>query len=398
MTHGGASPSYDASVGALYVHVPFCARKCAYCDFVSDATDRNNPCMDAYLDERLHEIERSAGLGLLWGCKTAYVGGGTPTLLGAYRLGKLIRAIRDACPQLDELSCEANPDSLHDDVLAAMTEAGATRVSVGVQSLDDDELTALGRLHTAAQAAERVRAAVRAGLDVSVDLMCAIPRQTDSSWDKTLREVVGLGVGHVSVYPLVIEEGTAFHARYGSEMMPWNDEDVQAERMERAREVLEAAGLKRYEVASYARDGKRCRHNMAYWTGVEYLGLGRGAASMVGAATYSVVRELYGWLPEPPTKEREAGRGASRMRFSTLDRQVEFLDAREAWAEDLMLGMRLTQGVEAARMDEVPQVRDDLIARGLIRREGDRLAPTHDGWLLGNELFGALWELADERS
>lgn len=395
MSQGGSGPlRRDASVGALYVHVPFCARKCAYCDFVSDATARDDPCLDAYLDERLREIERSAGLGLLSTCKTAYVGGGTPSLLGASRLGRLIRAIRAACPQLEELSCEANPDSLTDDVLGAMAAAGATRVSVGVQSLDDGELVALGRLHTAAQATERVRAALRSGLDVSVDLMCAIPRQTESSWDQTLREAVGLGVGHVSVYPLVIEEGTPFHVRYGGEEAAWNDEDVQAERMERAREVLEAAGLMRYEVASYARPGKRCRHNMAYWTGVEYLGLGRGAASMVGAATYEVVRGLYGWLPGLSDEDREPGAGACRMRFSTLDRQTEFLSAREAWAEDLMLGMRLTRGVEAVRMDEAPQVRDDLVARGLIARKGDRLVPTHDGWLLGNELFGALWDLA----
>ncbi len=375
------------SVGALYVHVPFCVRKCAYCDFASSETRADDPLMDAYLNERLNELECCANAGLLDDCKTAYLGGGTPTHLGARRIGALAARIRQLCPQLIEFSCEANPDSLTNDVLATLVDAGVTRLSIGVQSLDDVELRALGRIHTAGQAKERVAAAVKTGLDVSVDLMCAVPHQTDVSWQRTLEEAIDLGIDHLSVYPLTIEEGTPLEYQYRNEPMPWNDEDVQAERMEAAERILVTAGFARYEVASYAKPGKRCAHNIAYWTGVPYVGLGPGAASMLDAEAYDSACSVFGWLP--PRKPDSA-----RMRFSTLERDVEFLSAREAWAEDLMLGMRMTDGIEASRLDAAPHTREDLLSRGLIERHGDRLMPTHDGWLIGNELFGTLWDLA----
>jgi oxygen-independent coproporphyrinogen-3 oxidase len=195
--------------------------------------------------------------------------------------------------------------------------------------------------------------------------------------------VVSLGVGHVSVYPLSIEEGTPLGRAYVDPA--WNDEDVQAERMERAAAVLESEGYSRYEVASYAKPGRQCRHNQAYWTGVPYLGVGRGAASMLDGNLYDTVREVYGWLPMRP-------RDCARARFSTLDREVEFLSEREAWAEDLMLGMRLTRGVKVAEVP--PATVSELLGRGLVKLEEDRMAPTHDGWLLGNELYGILWDLA----
>lgn len=373
------------SVGALYLHVPFCARKCAYCDFLSAATRADDPALDAYVDEQLGLIGRLAQLGLLEDCTTAYIGGGTPTLLGPDRLGRLVTTVRAACPRVEELTCEANPESLSDEVMAAVAGAGATRLSIGVQSLDDAELACLGRPHTSEEAQVRVRAAVASGLDVSVDLMCAVPRQTVASWDRTLVRAVALGVGHVSVYPLVMEGGTPFGHRYGDADTPWNDEDVQAERMERAADVLGDAGYARYEVASYARPGKQCRHNQAYWTGVPYLGLGQGGASMVDTHQYESVRRVYDWLP-PLQKE------CARVRFSTAGRDAEFLSRREAWAEDLMLGMRMTRGVDASL---VPQAtKDELVARGLARLDEGRMVPTHDGWLLGNELYGVLWDLA----
>ena len=200
--------------------------------------------------------------------------------------------------------------------------------------------------------------------------MCAIPCQTKASWEHALAEVVSLGVGHVSVYPLAIEEGTPFFFRYGNEDPSWNSEDVQADCMERAQEMLQAAGLHRYEVASYALPGKECAHNKAYWTGVPYLGLGPGAASML-------------CLDD-----------GSRLRFVEPEPEWEFLSRREAWAEDLMLGMRLVEGVEAERVPQ--EVVADLVARGLVEEEGGRVRPTHDGWLLGNQLYGALWDLAGE--
>ena len=374
-----------SSVGALYIHVPFCRRKCRYCDFPSEATSSDDVRLRLHVEELGKQIAASAGEGLLGKCKTAYVGGGTPTLLGADLLAELLACVRRHCPQLRELTFEANPDSLSDEVLAMAVDAGATRVSIGVQSFIDDELEALGRLHTAEAARRCVEGAVGRGVRVSVDLMCAIPRQTDDSWSRTLDEAMGLGVGHVSVYPLTIEEGTAFGERYGQETPAWNDEDVQADRMEQAQEALAAAGFSRYEVASYALPGMECRHNQAYWTGVPYLGLGTGAAGMLLPEQCGSARRVLPWLPEVDS-------AAARIRYETQGREVELLGTRESWAEDLMLGMRMSNGVDAGLVPA--NVLGSLEQRGLVRVERGRMVPTHDGWLLGNELYGVLWDLA----
>lgn len=391
-----------SGAGALYVHVPFCRRKCSYCDFASRATPAGDPVPGRYLESLLSQLESMRSLGILDACGTAYVGGGTPTLLGARGLARLVDAVRRACPSLGELSVEANPDSLGDDVLSALVGCGATRVSMGVQSLDDGELAALGRVHDAALARDRVSAAVASGLDVSVDLMCAIPLQTDGSWRRTLGEVVSLGPGHVSVYPLAIEEGTPLGRNYAGEDPAWNDEGVQAERMEVAEEVLRAAGYHRYEVASYALGEAECAHNKAYWTGIPYLGLGTAASSMLDAAGYDRLCKACPRLPARPADavrvrlrvEDGANAVARDPSLSALRFAGEWLDASQALAEDLMLGMRLSRGVDVRMMRGFPEVVERLVARGLLARDGSRLVPTHDGWLLGNELYGALWDLA----
>ena len=402
--------SADSGVKALYLHVPFCARKCAYCDFSSWATPAGDPLMSAYVRALEAQMGEAESLGMLDGCETAYLGGGTPTLIGEKDLGSLLSAVRAAVPGIRELTCEANPDSLTDEVLLAVREAGATRLSIGVQSLDDAELAELGRLHDAACACERVTAAVALGLDVSVDLMCATPRQTDEGWTRTIEGVVALGVGHVSVYPLQIEEGTALDARYADDPCAWNDDGVQATRMTQAQALLEGCGYHRYEVASYSIAGKECRHNIAYWTGAPYLGLGTGASSMLDLKGYLRLREACPRLPEPPsgvvrvrltvrTGRREL---AADPRLSSLSFSLEFLTGPQAIAEDLMLGARLVAGL---RPELVSQAREAFGARldatleallgdGLLVERGNRLASTERGWLLGNELYGALWDLA----
>ena len=396
-------------VGALYLHVPFCARKCAYCDFASWATPAGDPLIGAYERALEAQLDEVASLGLLEGCETAYVGGGTPTLLGEKYLGSLVEKVI-AVARPSELTCEANPDSLSDAVLLAVREAGATRLSIGVQSLDDGELCELGRLHDAACARERVAAAVASGLDVSVDLMCATPGQTPEGWVRSLEGAAALDVGHVSVYPLQIEEGTPLDRRYADDPCAWNVPEVQAERMTQAQAALEAYGFARYEVASYARPGKACRHNKVYWTGSPYLGLGTGASSMLDLEGYLRLCRACPQLPEVSadtvrfrltveTPRRELAEGP---RLSALSFSLEFLAESQAVAEDLMLGARLVEGLRpelvvrarelfGARFDDTIDV---LLARGLLTEKNDRLAPTQQGWLLGNELYGALWDLA----
>lgn len=394
------------SAKALYLHVPFCRRKCAYCDFASWGTAPDDPLMEGYVRSLERLVHEAVGLGLLDGCSTAYVGGGTPSYLGE-GLILLVSSVYSDAPGVEELSCEANPDSLSDELLAGLVSAGATRVSIGVQSLDDSELVTLGRVHNAAQARERVSAAVASGLDVACDLMCAIPLQTSESWQRTLDEVLSLGVGHVSVYPLTIEDGTALARRLGDEEPAWNSSDVQAERMLQARDRIERCGLSRYEVASYALPGHQCRHNIAYWTGVPYLGLGTGAASMLTAEGYSRLLEACPQLeslPQSATRVRltvtsRPHEVASASRLCDLSFDLEFLNEREAAAEDLMLGARVTSGLEPSLVnhardlieERLDATLDGLIADGYLDGE---LRPTQRGWLLGNELYGRLWDLA----
>ena len=240
--------------------------------------------------------------------------------------------------------------------------------------------------------------------------MCATPGQTDESWVQTLEGALGLGVGHVSVYPLQIEEGTALDARYANDPCAWNDDAVQAGRMTQAQVLLEGHGFSRYEVASYALPGKQCRHNKAYWTGVSYLGLGTGASSMLTLDEYLRLRLRAPQLPLPPgecdrirltvASDRQALEKDPRI--STLSFSLEFLTEPQAVAEDLMLGARLVEGlgprlVSRAREafgSSLDTVLEELLSSGLLRERGGRLAPTDRGWLLGNELYGALWGLA----
>ena len=413
-----ATPPYadrlrDPGAAGLYLHVPFCVRKCAYCDFASRATEPGDPQMARYVDSLIGQIGRCADAGLLTHTRTAYIGGGTPSLLGP-DLARLVRAVRAACPEIEEFTSEANPDSLSAPLLAELREAGLTRVSIGVQSTDDAELHALGRVHDAETALARLREAAASGLDVSCDLMCAIPLQTDASWQKSVQDVLSCGVGHVSVYPLQIEEGTPLARQVGEDDPAWNSTDVQADRMESAYRALSAAGYEHYEVASYARPGRRCAHNIVYWSGQTYLGLGTSAAGMLTREAFERLRLAFPWLPQMPDQ-------AFRTRLKVLSNtkpqvELEYLDMAQAIAEDLMLAVRTADGIAADQLvyagevlgkDKLGSCIDALMQRGLVRSADGRveefgigqggIQPTHQGWLLGNELYEALWDLAPDQ-
>ncbi len=400
-----------SGVGALYLHVPFCLRRCSYCDFASEACAHADPLMRTYGRSLARLVDEAAALGLLEGLQTAYVGGGTPTMLGAEGLAGLLAGVTGG-GGLTEVSFEANPESLSDEVLLAAVQAGATRVSVGVQSFDDRELGALGRAHSSALARERVSAAVSSGLSTSLDLMCGVPYQSAPSWESSLSQAVELGVDHVSCYPLTIEPGTPMERLCEAGRLPWPSDDTEADDMQAAERVLGGAELARYEVASYARLGARCRHNVAYWTGVEYLGLGTSAASMLGRARYEVLRRACPSLPASapdaerlrlttasPTREVSAAR-----RLADLSFEVEQLGGREALAEDLMLGLRMTDGVGSGLLARAREVMGADALEGAVAaaladdlaclRPDGRLVPTERGWLMGNELYGLFWGLA----
>lgn len=405
----------QTATSALYLHIPFCSQKCFYCDFSSWSTRQDDSRMNNYVKALKHQLDEAAQLGLLSTTKTVYMGGGTPSLLGqdAVDLAQHTSAIVNP----DEFSIEANPDSLSDDLLASLATGGVTRISLGVQSFNNNELKKLGRIHSADLAYDRVLAAKEYDYDMSVDLMCAIPEQTESSWEFSLSRFISLGVNHVSVYPLTIEDGTALAKQTQDKDIPWNAYDVQADRMQTASKMLQAAGFERYEVASYARNQKSCKHNKMYWTGESYLGLGTSAASMLTAFEYDTLAKENASLPSRP-------QDAIRVRLVVLDSpkkiaegvslfstefDVEFLTHREAVAEDLMLHARLTEPIAPALLGESEQVfgasclqevfdacvQDELLecvdaADFEIKAS---YKPTKKGWLLGNELYGRLWEL-----
>lgn len=409
------------AVTALYVHVPFCAQKCRYCDFDSRSFA---PCdldaaLDAYFEHLYARLDAFGNGGALRQIRTVYVGGGTPSLAGE-RLVKLARRVSMWCKPV-EFTCEANPESLTAELATTLALAGVTRISLGVQTLDDTELAVIGRIHNAERALEAIATVKDVGLDVSCDLMCGLPGQTMASWRYTLDGVLAAAPHHVSVYPLTLEEGTPLYRMACRDESLEPDEDFQAACMDVARERLSSAGYHPYEVASYALDGHECAHNIAYWTGRGYLGLGRSAAGMLDTEDFDRLAGLFpGVAPRGDFyRERLVQRNDDATAF-----EAEYLTRREAAAEDLMLACRMTRGVasdllvRAARVipaDELTAACDRALELGLaawVPEHGDthagpiasddviagltcaRLAPTYLGWLDGNVLFELFWGLA----
>ncbi len=407
------------AIEALYLHIPFCQSKCAYCDFDSVAAcslDDARAAQACYLDRLTNRVDAFGTAGLLDGVRTVYIGGGTPSLLGM-RLVELVRSVMQWCAP-EEFTCEANPESFTSSLALQLARAGVTRISLGVQSLQEEELKAVGRIHSAAQALDAICYAKDAGLDVSCDLMCGLPLQTQDSWAKSVTGLIEAGPCHVSIYPLTVEDGTPLASKVDSGRLVLPDEDEQADEMELARRFLVEAGFAPYEVASYALPGHACRHNIAYWTGIEYLGLGRSAASMLSRDTFRMSSSLFSDLAPRD--------GAARIRVLQTDDaasafEIEQLDIREAMAEDLMLACRMTRGIPQELLLRASavfgkQIVADTCARAIElglatwgAPDGENyvdassggvdlfpgaLAPTQQGWLEGNELFGLFWNLA----
>lgn len=407
------------AIEALYLHIPFCQSKCAYCDFDSVAAcslDDARTAQACYLDRLTNRVDAFGTAGLLDGVRTVYIGGGTPSLLGM-RLVELVRSVMQWCAP-EEFTCEANPESFTSSLALQLARAGVTRISLGVQSLQEEELKAVGRIHSATQALDAICYAKDAGLDVSCDLMCGLPLQTRDSWAKSVAGLIEAGPCHISIYPLTVEDGTPLALKVDSGRLVLPDEDEQADEMELARRFLVEAGFAPYEVASYALPGHACRHNIAYWTGIEYLGLGRSAASMLSRDTFRMSSSLFSDLAPRD--------GAARIRVLQTDDaasafEIEQLGIREAMAEDLMLACRMTRGIPQKLLLRASavfgkQIVADTCARaielGLATWEAPdgenyvdapsggvglfpaALAPTQQGWLEGNELFGLFWNLA----
>ena len=380
----------------LYVHVPLCRSKCAYCDFHSLTPDAlglpPGELVSRLVDQARAWTERDAEPVPL---ETLYVGGGTPSALGEALpvLVDVLGGMFGLVPRA-EVTVEANPESFSPGLARALATAGVTRVSLGVQSLDDAELRALGRRHSAGEALTAARAVSDAGLMLAIDLMCGVPGQSAASWESTLAGALGIEAAHVSVYPLSVEPGTPLAGRVAAGAVTLPDADTAADMMVAASERLAEAGLVRYEVANYARSGHESRHNSAYWTGREYLAVGPSAHGMLSAAT-----AVAAGMPVPG--------GAARIRYAVpcvddggLEArpplESEPLDSDAAAREDAMLGLRRVEGITDALAGRAGARRalESLEADGLVERAGDRWRTTERGWLLGNEVFGRVWHVS----
>jgi oxygen-independent coproporphyrinogen-3 oxidase len=334
--------------------------------------------MRTYVENLITQLRSASRNAELAEIETIYIGGGTPSHLGGSLLVSLGYALAASMviTKDTEFTIEANPESLTPAIVRDLYALGVNRCSIGVQSLNDNELQLLGRKHDGKKAVSAINHAKIRFENISVDLICGLPEQTTRDWLNTLSTVIALGVAHISVYPLSLESHTPLAKKIKAGELAHLDDDLQATLMEVAADYLQAAGYERYEIASYAKPGYRCRHNIAYWTGKAYLGLGDGACGMIN-------------LPD----------GRVRLRNGQV---VEKLTLTQRLAEDLMLNMRMSDGVAMATVMEseklllnCSQVFKTLENDGLIFLQDEKYRPTKRGWLLGNQIFSRIWELAE---
>ncbi|HUS81316.1 MAG TPA: radical SAM family heme chaperone HemW [Armatimonadota bacterium] len=379
----------------VYIHIPFCRSKCVYCDFCSF------PGLEALHAPYVHSLRAELDAAAVrWRdvpFDTAFVGGGTPTAMPVDLLAGIVRTVRVrlALPPDAEVTVEANPGTVDLAVLRALREAGMSRLSLGVQSLNDGELALLGRIHSASEAVEAVRLARWAGVgNLSLDLMYGLPRQTLAGWRATLAQALALVPEHLSLYALTVEEGTPLAAAIARGDLPAPDDGLAADMYLHAEEALDAAGYAHYEISNWARRSPQdpparepprlaCRHNVKYWHNERYLGIGSAAASFDGSARYRNVEEPREYL-------RRLAAGDSPV----AEREEPDLPTRIG--ETMMLGLRLTGGVgwEAFRRRYgrgMEEIYGAVIARlaedGLLVRDAAGIRLTSRGRLLGNRVF-----------
>lgn len=325
------------------MHIPFCARKCEYCDFLSGVAP--DGVHGQYVEKLIEEIQFQSARCRDYMVSTIFIGGGTPSILKAEWMEAVMEALRGGFDVTEgaEITIEANPGTLDGMKLEAYRRSGINRISLGLQSADNDELRSLGRIHTYEAFLKSYQRVRQAGFtNVNVDLMSALPGQTCASWEKTLKKVLMLKPEHVSAYSLIIEEGTPFYQYYGPganplkyNRCPLPDEELERRMYYRTKEILKQHGYERYEISNYSRPGYECRHNIGYWTGVEYLGLGLGASSYFQGSRFHNETDLKTYLTRRPEEEN-------------LCQDREVLDLQAKMEEFMFLGLRLMQGVSGS--------------------------------------------------
>ncbi|PEG40386.1 coproporphyrinogen III oxidase [Mycolicibacterium duvalii] len=379
-------PALTAPAGrpfGVYIHVPFCATRCGYCDFNTyTAAELGDSSPDGWLAALRTELELAAAhLGEVPEVSTVFVGGGTPSLLGAAGLAGVLDAVR-ARFQLAadaEVTTEANPESTSPEFFAALRTAGYTRVSLGMQSTAAHVLKALDRMHSPGRAVDAAREARRAGFDhVNLDLIYGTPGERDDDLRGSLDAVLAAGVDHVSAYALIVEEGTALARRVRRGELPAPDDDVLARRYELIDRHLGGAGFAWYEVSNWSRPGGECRHNMGYWNGGQWWGAGPGAHGYVAATRW--------WNVKHPATYAAVLAG---RRLPVAD--FENLSEGTAHVEDVMLRVRMRAGLPLAALSAAERTRAAIaIDDGLLRADGGAVVLTDRGRLLADAVVRSL--------
>ena len=366
----------------IYVHIPFCIKKCDYCDFLSGPSGPKEQA--DYVDALLEEIN-AAEEGKGRSVSSVFIGGGTPSVLDERFIGEILNHIRRKFQIADhaEITIEVNPGTADRNKLQAYRTYGINRLSIGLQSPDDRELKILGRIHNYEQFLETYRSAREAGFDnINIDLMSAIPDQTYEGWIHNLRTVAGLDPEHISAYSLIIEEGTPFGEKYGSEegrkLLP--DEDSEREMYHETKRFLRECGYERYEISNYAKPGRECRHNIGYWTGVPYLGLGLGASSYMNGSRFAVSSDMQQYLEEKPGTFTD----------------VEKLTKKDMEEEFFYVGLRMTAGVSLSEFERrfgmsaeevYPGLMETFVEEKAAEFRGDRFVLTDYGLDVSNYIM-----------
>ena len=367
----------------LYLHMPFCVRKCAYCDFLSFPTDQET--QNLYTRRLRADID---AMGKKYGdipVDTIFIGGGTPSVPDSALIVGIMEHVRKAFHVAEgaEISMEANPGTVTREKLTDYRRAGITRLSFGLQSANDRELKLLGRIHTWAEFLESFHLARECGFtNINIDLMSALPGQTRESWKDTLKRVTDLNPEHISAYSLIIEDGTPFGEKYGSEegrkLLP--DEDSEREMYHETKRFLRDCGYERYEISNYAKPGRACRHNIGYWTGLPYLGLGLGASSYMDGCRFAVNSDMKQYLEEKPG----------------MFTDVEKLTKKDMEEEFFYVGLRMTAGVSlpeferrfgVSAKDVYPGLMEMFVEEKAAVFQGDRFVLTDYGLDVSNYIM-----------
>lgn len=379
----------------LYVHIPFCVRKCKYCDFLSFVSEDSLQTRYVYaLVEEMKRWKEKVSAAMV---NTIFIGGGTPSALSLADMDVVLQGIWDNfnMSSCQEFSIECNPGTVSEDKLSLYQKAGVNRISFGMQSTVEQELAKLGRIHTYPEFVASYELARKMGFsNINIDIMSAIPEQKLTSYEDTLQRVIWLAPEHISSYSLIIEEGTPFYELYREQ--PPVDEDTDRRMYERTKEILGQAGYDRYEISNYAKSGYECKHNLKYWQRGEYLGVGLGAASFMPDemwerhCRFANVRSMDQYFACLETNAAEG------KQLPVDEETVERLSCTDEMAEFMYLGLRCQKGVSVSDFEQQFGERllehyekeiEESIQEGLLCHEKDRIRLTDRGIDVSNRVF-----------